>query len=94
MDEARQLANMGAYIEFLFAHCMPPMLMSPEKMATLIKTLGPEHCIIGTDMGQYFNPPCTEGFHMMLSIMLMFGLSEEQLKIIVKINPAKILGLN
>jgi hypothetical protein len=30
---------------------------------------------------------------MMLAIMLMFGLAEEDLKLLVKVNPAKILGL-
>ena len=84
---------MGAYIEYIFAVCMPPMLLSPENMAGYIKTIGPEHCVLSTDFGQIFNPPATEGFHMMLAIMLLFGLSEDELRILVKVNPAKILGL-
>jgi hypothetical protein len=93
LEEGRELVKLGAYIEFLFAHCMPPMLVSPEKMAGLIKNLGVEHCIIGTDFGQDFNPPPTEGFRMMLSLMLKFGLSEDELTTIVKVNPSKILGM-
>ena len=93
LDEAGELAGMGAYIENIFAVCMPPMLLSPENMAGYIKRIGPEHCILATDFGQIFNPPATEGFHMMLAIMLMFGLSEDELRILVKVNPAKILGL-
>ena len=49
--------------------------------------------MLATDFGQIFNPPATEGFHMMLAIMLMFGLSEDELRILVKVNPAKILSL-
>ena len=94
LEEAKELAGMGAYIENIFAVCMPPMLLSPEKMAGYIKTIGPEHCVLATDFGQIFNPPATEGFHMMLAIMLMFGLSEDELRILVKENPAKILGLD
>ena len=93
IDEAKELAGMGAYIENIFAVCMPPMLLSPENMAGYIKRIGPEHCVLSTDFGQIFNPPATEGFHMMLAIMLMFGLSEDELRILVKVNPAKILGL-
>ena len=85
---------MGAFIECTFAHCMPPMILSPEKMAGYIKMIGAEHCVLSTDFGQIFNPPPTEGFHMMLATMLQFSnLSENELKIMVKINPAKILGL-
>jgi hypothetical protein len=93
MEEARELTGKGAYIEFLFAHCMPPMLIHPEKMAGLIKNVGIDHCFIGTDMGQDFNPPPTESFRVMLSIMLKFGLSAEELTTLVKVNPAKILGI-
>ena len=93
LGEAKEWAEMGAYIESVFAVCMPPMLLSPDKMAGYIKTIGPEHCVLSTDFGQIFNPPATEGFHMMLAIMLMFGLNEHELSILVKDNPARILGL-
>ena len=85
---------MGAYIECTFAHCMPPMILSPENTAGYIKTIGPEHCVLSTDFGQVFNPPPTEGFHMMLATLLQFGnISEDILKLVVKVNPAKILGV-
>jgi hypothetical protein len=94
IQEAKELANMGAFIECTFAHCMPPMILSPENTANYIKMIGPEHCILSTDFGQIFNPPPTEGFHMMLATMLRFtDLSEDDMKFLVKINPAKILGL-
>ena len=94
IDEARELAGMGAYIECTFAHCMPPMLLSPEDTAGCIKMIGTEHCVLSTDFGQLFNPPPTEGFHMMLATLLQFSkLSEDELRIMVKVNPAKILGL-
>ena len=83
---------MGAYIENIFAVCMPPMLLSPENMAGYIKRIGPEHCVLSTDFGQIFNPPATEGFRMMVAMMLKFGLSEDELKILVKVNPDNLLG--
>jgi len=92
MEEVKELAKMGAYIEFTFAHCMPPMVISPADMVSHIKTIGPDHCVLATDFGQGFNPPATEGFRMMLAMMLKFGLSEDELRILVKVNPANLLG--
>jgi hypothetical protein len=95
IDEARELAEMGAYIECTFAHCMPPMLLSPEDTAGCVKMIGPEHCVLSTDFGQLFNPPPTEGFHMMLATLLQFSkLSEDELRIMVSVNPANILGFS
>ena len=91
--EAQELAGMGAYIEFTFAHCMPPMTMSPEEMSGFIKVIGPEHCVLSTDFGQRFNPPAIEGFRMMLDALLRLGrLTEDELTIMVKVNPCRILG--
>ena len=95
IDEAKELAGMGAYIECTFAQCMPPMIISPENMVDKIRGVGPEHCVLCTDFGQNFNPPATEGFHMMLAVMLQFGnISEDELRFLVKVNPAKVLGLS
>ena len=73
---------------------MPPPDIVPRKNGRLYKNDRSRHCVLSTDFGQMFNPPPTEGFHMMLATMLQFSnLSENELKIMVKINPAKILGL-
>jgi hypothetical protein len=77
--EAQELAGMGAYIEFTFAHCMPPITMSPEEMSVFVKAIGPERCVLSTDFGQRFNPPATEGFRMMLDALLRLGrLTEDE----------------
>ena len=91
--EAQELAGMGAYIEFTFAHCMPPITMSPKEMSVFVKAIGPERCVLSTDFGQRFNPPATEGFRMMLDALLRLGrLTEDELTIMVKVNPCRILG--
>ena len=93
VEEAQKLAHIGAYIEFVYSFCMSPSLLPITEMVSCIKAIGPEHCVLGTDFGQEFNPPPTEGFHMMLAQLLMFGLSEGELSIMVKVNPTKLLGL-
>ena len=52
IDEAKELAGMGAYIECTFAECMPPMLISPENMVGYIKRIGSEHCVLALTSGR------------------------------------------
>jgi predicted TIM-barrel fold metal-dependent hydrolase len=63
-------------------------------MVEHIKAVGAERCILSTDFGQAINPAPTEGFRTMLAHMLKFGLSEKELEILVKVNPAKLLDLD
>jgi hypothetical protein len=91
IEQAQNLVNKGAFVEFCFNSCMPPMRMSPLEIVNLIKTLGADHCLLSTDLGQAYNPSPTEGFRMMLSQMVRFGLSEIELEKIVKINPDYLL---
>jgi hypothetical protein len=93
-EQAMELVKKGAFVEFCFNSCMPPMHMSPLEIVNHIKILGADHCLLTTDFGQSFNPTPTEGFRMMLSQMIRFGLSENELETIVKINPYHLLFSN
>jgi hypothetical protein len=94
LEQARELAGWGAYIEFCFVASMPPMRVSPAAMAENIKAVGAEHCVLTTDLGQAYNPTPTEGFRMMLANMLRFEVSEKELESLVKVNPSKLLELS
>jgi hypothetical protein len=91
VEQAKDLVKRGAYIEFCFISCMPPMRLSPLEIVNYTSTFGPDHCLLTTDFGQVHNPPPTEGFRMMLSYMIKFGLSENELETMVKTNPHKLL---
>jgi hypothetical protein len=67
--------------------------MNPKLMVDCIRTLGVENCILDTDMGQDANPSPPEVFRSMVGTMLHFGLSEAELEKLIKINPARLLGL-
>jgi len=67
--------------------------MNPKLMIDCIRTLGVENCILDTDMGQDANPSPPEAFRSMIGTMLQFGLTEGELEKLVKINPARLLGL-
>lgn len=95
LEQQAELVSKGAYIEHCFNVCLPPgETVNPKVMVKHIKAVGVEHCILSTDFGQSFNPAPPEGFRMMLGNMLMAGLSEKELEILVKVNPAKLLALD
>lgn len=95
ITQQQQLASEGAYIEYTFLPCMPvSQKMSPKMIVENIKAIGVKHCILTTDLGQDLNPTPPEGFRMMIATMLKFGLSEAELEILVKTNPARLLGLD
>jgi imidazolonepropionase-like amidohydrolase len=59
-----------------------------------IRNVGAEHCIIGTDLGQAFNPTPAEGMRMFIALLLKNGISEREIELMAKVNPAKLLGLD
>ena len=59
-----------------------------------VRALGAEHCIMTTDLGQGWNPPPAVGMRMMIATLLRCGLREEEIELLIKVNSAKLLGLN
>ena len=55
--------------------------------------LGPEHIILSSDLGQKVNPVHTEGWKQFLDILRKAGISNADLDVMAKKNPAELLGL-
>jgi hypothetical protein len=94
MEQMRRLADMGAYIEFCFVTTLPEGGLTTKEMAEAIKSLGSERCILSTDLGQASNPAPVDGMRMIIAAMLNNGLTEKEIEMMVKTNPAKLLGLD
>jgi hypothetical protein len=95
MDQQQELVSMGAVIEHCFVACMPVLGgMNPKIIIEHIRAVGPENCILSTDFGQDTNPSPPEGFRSMVGTMLHSGLSEKELEMLVKTNPAKLLCMD
>ena len=94
LDELKRLAEMGAYIELCYVGFLPTDFRDdPKPMAEAIKYIGAEHCIMSTDLGQYYNPTPAEGMRMFMALLLKNGISEREIEFMAKENPAKLLGL-
>lgn len=93
-DEIRYLADLGAYVENVFGNTLPRLGgMDPSDLVDLVHEIGAERMIMGSDMGQCIDPSAAEGMRMFIGMMLQFGCSEAEVKLMCKTNPAKLLDL-
>jgi hypothetical protein len=58
-----------------------------------IKRVGPAHCIMSTDAGQWLNPPAAQQMGIYIKEALKHGIPEKDVRVMVADNPANILGL-
>ena len=86
---------MGAFIEYTLVTLLPSEYCSdPAGKVKTIKSIGAEHCIISTDLGQAYNPTPVEGMRLWISTLLRKGMGEAEIEFMAKANPAKLLGLD
>jgi len=94
VEEQKKLADMGAYIEHSFTPCTHlRQRLDPRRIAEAIKAVGAERCILSSDMGQPVNPIPVEGFRIFITTMLHLGISQKEIDVMTKTNPAKLLNL-
>jgi hypothetical protein len=95
--EAQEAARMGAYIEFVYGGTLEKgSTLTVEKYAEWIKAVGPQHCIISSDLGgarPYPRPMPAQGMLDFMNALHRNGLSVADINLMAKTNPAKVLGL-
>jgi hypothetical protein len=91
----KDLAHLGAIIEHSFVGCttLNPHPLSLANIAAQILTVGPDHCILSTDLGQVLNPPPVEGFATFAEGLVREGVSINQIRRMVVENPRMLLGV-
>ncbi len=95
VEELRRLARMGAFIEQTIVTLLPTEFChNPKERVETIKAIGAGHCIMSTDLGQYWNLPPAEGMRFFMAILLRNGLSEKDIEVMAKGNPSALLDLN
>ncbi|PYT30362.1 MAG: hypothetical protein DMG57_08810 [Acidobacteria bacterium] len=94
LDQMREAARLGAYLEFVYnALIGPNKVFDAPEYARAIRAVGPEYCILSSDLGQAGNPLHTDGLVAFFAALRSQGLSESEIDQMSKINPAKLLGL-
>ncbi len=94
IEEMKEAIRLGAYVEFCFLGTLPLLQRKhPRDMVNLIRELGPARCILTTDSFYDWVPPEPEIMRMGIANLLEIGISEDEMRMMVQHNPAKLLGL-
>lgn len=97
LEQQVEISKLGAYIG-LFAYGDIPNFNNPNcdplYLLECIKTVGPEHCVIASDLGTVVNVPPVEGMKLFVRILLASGLSKADIRKMCVDNPRKLLGLS
>ena len=98
-DEAKEMIDLGGYLEFAECSCVPWAGMQDWIIAfdysfalikELIKEKGPEQLVLITDAGQPGNNP-VPGWKMFIKTLLAQGVSESEINVMAKEVPAKLI---
>ena len=90
-----QLAKNGAFIECTFlAFQASEFRHDPAEMVDVIKAVGADKCIMSTDLGQIWNPLPVEGLRMFIVTLLKYGITKDEINLMIKTNPSRLLGFS
>jgi hypothetical protein len=94
VPEMRAAAKLGAFLEFVGGSVAGPEGQARiTRFADAIRQVGPEFCILSSDLGQEGNPLPPDGFGEFLAAMGAQGFTEQEIDRMSKENPARLLGL-
>lgn len=95
LDQMKAAAGLGALLEFDYLSCSPRWhaAVPPARTAEAIAAVGCDHCVMATDGGQTYNAHPPEMLRAFGEALLAEGFSEAELRRMMCINPARILGM-
>ena len=92
--QMQEAAKLGAFIEFvggtMLSNDAPARV---DRFADAIRRIGPDRCILSSDLGQKGNPLPADGFGAFIVALKSRGFSDQDLDRMSKQNPAALLGL-
>ena len=105
MAQARQVAAMGAYIEYCYLQSMAGPdaqhawmrhwnKVSLADVANTVREIGADRIVLSTDLGQRGNMTHPDGMELMIAGLLQEGVSQADIDRMVRRNPARLLGLD
>jgi microsomal dipeptidase-like Zn-dependent dipeptidase len=105
MAQAKQVTDMGAVIEVCFLQFLAgpnaPLAflthwtqINAKHVAQAVKELGAKSLVISSDLGQSANMTHPDGLEVAIGAMKREGISDGDIDIMMRKNPARLLGAN
>jgi microsomal dipeptidase-like Zn-dependent dipeptidase len=93
--QMQEAGKVGAYIEFVYNGVIgASKQFELSDYAKAIRAVGPEHCILSSDMGQPGNPLHPDALVLFFDGLRKLGFSQAEIDRMSKTNPAQLLGLD
>ena len=95
IEQQKTMAEKGAILEHVFTICLPRPdreMQHPSEISDAIKAVGAKHCVMATDLGNYYHHP-VDGFRSYILHMRALGISDDEIDVMIRMNPARILGI-
>jgi len=93
-EEIRDMVQLDAICEFCALGTLPAFQrISPKTAVEIINEISPERAIITTDYFFDWAPPAAETLRMLAGTFLDLGMSVADVRMMLKDNPARLLGL-
>jgi hypothetical protein len=92
-DQKEFAAQDGVFLEYTYLPMTPIWGHGAKKTAEAIKAVGSENCVMSSDLGNYLNQPAPEGLRGFVQCMLHYGITPEQVGVMIKRNPSYLLNL-
>ena len=98
LQELKKATDIGtSYIELAYEMILRDMPESyrytPVQLAEFIRSFGVDRIIFSTDLGQASNPLPVEGMKAVIRMLIGQGFDEGEIRRMICVNPAKLLGL-
>jgi hypothetical protein len=94
LSQMQEAAREGAFIEFVGGSLATPDAPARmDRFADAIRKIGPEFCILSSDLGQKGNALPPDGFAAFILALRARGFTEQELNRMSKQNPAQLLEL-
>jgi hypothetical protein len=90
IPDMQEAAKLGAYLEFVW---VKPGSDAAKAYVKAIREVGPEFCVLSSDLGQPANPLHPDGLLQLYEYLHSQGFSVNDIDRMAKANPAKLLGL-
>lgn len=99
IEQQKEAVALGAFIEHAYGGTLPSPLNPQQRTVSLddyaraIRAVGPPHCLLSSDLGQAGNPIHPDGLRAFAAALLQRGMAAAEIDLMLKTNPARLLGL-
>ncbi len=96
--QTAELAQGGLFAGLFCYPSLPSVIkapvVDPRRTLELVRRLGPERCIIASDVGMLLEPTAVEALRLMIRLLMALGLPPADIAPMLKTNPARLIGLD